>query len=80
MKKILTYIITLLILPTQLWAQGINDNIERGMNETGFGGGAVYSPFRKNQRDSTKTELNVPQERHQWHIDELLGEVIPVGL
>lgn len=79
MKKILTYIITLLILPTQLWAQGINDNIERGMNETGFGGGAVYSPFRKNQRDSTKTELNVPQEIHQWHIDELLGEVIPVG-
>ena len=79
MKRILTYITILLTLPLTLGAQGINDNIERGNNEEGFGGGAVYSPFRKNQRDTTKTELNVPQEIRQWHISELLGEVIPVN-
>ncbi|MBR4294764.1 MAG: putative porin [Bacteroidaceae bacterium] len=79
MKRILTYITILLTLPLTLGAQGINDNIERGDNEEGFGGGAVYSPFRKNQRDTTKTELNVPQEIRQWHISELLGEVIPVN-
>lgn len=62
MKRILTYITILLTLPLTLGAQGINDNIERGDNEEGFGGGSVYSPFRKNQRDTTKTELNVPQE------------------
>ena len=77
MKKGLLYII-LLMLPLALQAQGINDNIERGHNEEGFGGGQVYSPFRKHQHDSTKTELNVPQEIHQWHMSELLGEVIPV--
>lgn len=79
MKRILTYITVLLTLPLTLCAQGTNDNIERGNNEEGFGGGAVYSPFRKNQRDTTKTELNVPQEIRQWHISELLGEVIPVN-
>ena len=79
MKRILTYITILLTLPLTLGAQGINDNIERGDNEEGFGGGSVYSPFRKNQRDTTKTELNVPQEIRQWHISELLGEVIPVN-
>lgn len=79
MKRILTYITVFLTLPLTLCAQGINDNIERGNNEEGFGGGAVYSPFRKNQRDTTKTELNVPQEIRQWHISELLGEVIPVN-
>ena len=79
MKRILIYITILLALPLTLGAQGINDNIERGNNEEGFGGGAVYSPFRNNQRDSTKAELNVPQEIHQWHISELLGEVTPVN-
>ena len=79
MKKILAYITILLTFPLTLGAQGINDNIERGQNETGFGGGAVYSPFRKNQSDSTKTQLIVPQEIHQWHVGELLGEITPVN-
>ena len=79
MKKILAYITILLTFPLTLCAQGINDNIERGQNENGFGGGAVYSPFRKNQSDSTKTQLIVPQEIHQWHVNELLGDIIPVN-
>lgn len=76
MKKGLIYLVILFILPFCLFAQSINDNIEKGQNKTGFGSGEVYSPFKKNQSDTTKTELNVPKEIHQWHIDELLGEVI----
>ena len=61
-------------------AQGINDNIERGQNETGFGSGGTYNnPFKRNKADSTKTELIVPHEIRQWHIDELLGEVTPTN-
>lgn len=61
-------------------AQGINDNIERGQNDTGFGSGGAYNnPFKRNKADSTKTELIVPHEIRQWHIDELLGEVIPTN-
>jgi hypothetical protein len=69
----------MLIMPATLCAQGINDNIERGQNSTGFGSGEVYSPFKKNPKDSTQQMLNVPQEIHQWHIGELLGEVMPVN-
>lgn len=69
----------MLIMPATLCAQGINDNIERGQNSTGFGSGEVYSPFKKNPKDTTQQMLNVPQEIHQWHIGELLGEVMPVN-
>lgn len=76
MKKGLIYLI-LSILPFVLPAQSINDNLDRKENENGFGSGEVYSPFKKNQRDSTKTELIVPQDIRQWHIDALSGETIP---
>ena len=68
----------MLIVPVSLCAQGINDNIEKGQNSTGFGSGEVYSPFKKNPKDTTQM-LNVPQEIHQWHVGELLGEVMPVN-
>ena len=79
MKKVFIHFLILLILPSVVCAQGINDNIEKGENSTGFGSGEVYSPFKKNPKDSTNQMLNVPQEIHQWHIGELLGEVIPVN-
>ncbi len=66
-------------MPITVCAQGINDNIERGQNNTGFGSGEVYSPFKKAPKDTTQQMLNVPQEIHQWHISELLGEVIPTN-
>ena len=69
----------MLIMPAALCAQGINDNIEKGQNSTGFGSGEVYSPFKKNPKDTTQQMLNVPQEIHQWHLGELLGEVVPVN-
>ncbi|MBR5848725.1 MAG: hypothetical protein IKY69_04570, partial [Bacteroidaceae bacterium] len=79
MKKAFLYFLIMLIMPATLCAQGINDNIERGQNSTGFGSGEVYSPFKKNPKDTTQQMLNVPQEIHQWHIGELLGEVVPVN-
>ena len=79
MKKVFIHFLILLILPTVVYSQGINDNIEKGQNGTGFGSGEVYSPFKKAAKDSTKQMLNVPQEIHQWHISELLGEVVPIN-
>ncbi|MBE6303286.1 MAG: hypothetical protein E7089_05060 [Bacteroidales bacterium] len=79
MKKVLIHFLILLILPTVVRSQGINDNIEKGQSNTGFGSGEVYSPFKKAAKDSTQQMLNVPKEIHQWHISELLGEVIPIN-
>ncbi len=79
MKKVFLHFLILLILPTVVRAQGINDNIEKGQNSSGFGSGEVYSPFKRAAKDSTSQMLNVPQEIHQWHIGELLGEVIPIN-
>lgn len=79
MKKVFIHFLILIILPTVVCAQNINDNIEKGQNSTGFGSGEVYSPFKKNPKDSTQQMLNVPQEIHQWHISELLGEIIPTN-
>ena len=58
MKKAFLYFLIMLIMPTTLCAQGINDNIERGQNSTGFGSGEVYSPFKKNPKDTTQQILN----------------------
>ena len=79
MKKVFIHFLILLILPAVVRSQGINDNIEKGQNTTGFGSGEVYSPFKRAAKDSTKQMLNVPQEIHQWHISELLGEVVPIN-
>lgn len=79
MKKVFIHFLILLILPTTVCSQGINDNIEKGQNGTGFGSGEVYSPFKRNPKDSTQQMINVPKEIHQWHISELLGEEIPVN-
>ena len=81
MKRGLIYLIILLSLPFYAFPQGINDNIERGINNVGFGSGDVYNnPFKRNPKDTTSTEdVNIPKEIHQWHIDKFLGTVIPVN-
>lgn len=70
----------MLLLPAALGAQNFKSNNrtdETVGNTTGFGSGEVFNPFAK---DTTKSEhLEVPREIHQWHIDELLGDVIPVN-
>ncbi len=82
MKKLLIYLIA--ILPSVLTAQNYNSMISDHNRETtgqtaGFGSGEVFNPFR-NQKDTTKKDnLIVPKEIRQWHIDELLGDVISVN-
>ena len=68
MKKVFTY-----ILATLLPCIAIAQNVE------GFGSGEEFNPFYKAEKDSSKRNLKVPIEIHQWHIDELFGEVTPVN-
>lgn len=78
MNKILPFIL-FLIIPFSLQGQIMqNSRIGNGggSRNTGFGSGEVFNPFSK---DTTKSEdLIVPQEIHQWHIDDLFGNVIQV--
>ena len=79
MKKVFIHFLILFLLPTVVCSQGINDNIEKGQSNTGFGSGEVYSPFKRDSKNSKQEMLNVPQEIRQWHIGDLLGEVIPIN-
>ena len=75
MRRIFLYTILLLILPTAIHSQALrtNDANSQAGKNTGFGSGEIFNPFSK---DTTKTEKVVaPKEIHQWHIDELLGDV-----
>lgn len=67
MKKVLIYTLAAL-LPC----------IASSQNNEGLGSGEVFNPFYKAEKDSTKSNLEVPIDIHQWHIDELFGDKIPV--
>ncbi len=79
MKKTIIYIL-LFAISTALYSQALrtdNGNSTVGSNRftAGFGSGEVFNPFAK---DTTKSEhIIAPKEIHQWHIDELTGDVIP---
>ena len=80
MKRTITYIL-LFAVNLALYSQALrthDGNTTTGNKfQTGFGSGEVFNPFAK---DTTKSEhLNVPKEIHQWHIDELTGDAIPVN-
>lgn len=79
MKNILPYILFVLFLsPLSIYGQFLqNSRTGSGMNKSsGFGSGEVFNPFEK---DTTTSEnLIVPKEIHQWHIDELLGNIMNV--
>ena len=47
--------------------------------QTGFGSGEIFNPFNHEHGDSTKSNLNVPTDIRQWHIDENFGTIIPVN-
>lgn len=78
MRRIFLYTI-LLLLPLTAISQTLrtNDaNAEAGKN-LGFGSGDIFNPFSK---DTTKSEkVEAPKEIYQWHIDELMGNPIPVN-
>ena len=67
------------MLPLQLFGQHIQGHQLESNNQSGLGSGEVFSPFKKNQKDSTKVELDVPKEIRQWHVNEKTGEVMPVN-
>lgn len=78
LKRLL--IIFFALLPTIVFGQQKfkADPSGSGSN-TGLGNGEVFSPFKHNPKDSTKTSLKVPMEIHQWHVNEFTGNVIPVN-
>ncbi len=81
MSSRLLYILLLLTAPLvasgQSFKTGNTNRISTG-GTGGFGSGEVFNPF--GERDTTKSEhKEVPMEIHQWHIDELLGNPLPVN-
>ena len=77
MKKIL--FIILFALPATVFAQHLQKHqLDGGSVGSGLGSGETFNPFKKNERDSSKVELRVPQEIHQWKIDRKFGEVKPI--
>lgn len=77
MNRLLIYIL-LCALPCTITGQSQQSIRRDGGNKIGgFGSGEVFDPFSK---DTTKHEhVTAPKEIHQWHIDELTGDVLPVN-
>ena len=77
MKRNLLYIL-LLVLPSVMFGQNIQQHqLEDGV-KSGIGSGEVFSPFKQTPKDSTKTEVNVPKEIHQWRVNSRTGVVCPI--
>ena len=76
-RKIVTLLLCL--LPVTLLGQELQQHQHEGHKEAGIGSGEVFSPFRDNSKDSTSSNLKVPKEIRQWHVDEYSGNVIPVN-
>ena len=74
-KKIFTLLICL--LPVTIMGQEIMQHQHEEHKGTGLGNGEIFSPFRNNPKDSTSSNLKVPRDIRQWHIDEYSGKVIP---
>lgn len=68
MKKTILYILVVLF-----------SGIATAQNTEGLGYGETFNPFDKVQKDSSKRNLKIPMEIHQWHIDKTFGEIIPVN-
>lgn len=71
-----TILILLCILPFAVLGQRIQNHQMDAGTGSGFGSGEGFNPFRKNKKDSTKVDVKVPQEIHQWKIEEELGDPI----
>ena len=67
-------------MPMALLAQHLQKHQIDGSNTgSGLGTGETFNPFKKNEKDSTKSAtLKVPQEIHQWKIDRRFGNVNPI--
>ena len=76
-KKIVTLLICL--MPVTFMGQVLKQHQHEESSGTGLGNGEVFSPFRDNPTDSTKSHLKVPKEIRQWHVDEFNGDITPVN-
>lgn len=59
-------------LPTAGYTQSLQQH-QLEKHSGGLGHGEVFNPFKDNTKDSTKTNVIVPMEIHQWNIDRWLG-------
>ena len=64
----------LILLPGIAGGQNFQNRQTTGSS----GNGEVFSPFKHNEQDSTKSNLKVPQEIHQWKIDRKFGDRIEI--
>ena len=48
-------------------------------SEGGLGHGEVFSPFKNHDKDSTKSNIAVPKEIHQWRVDRDFGRKIEIN-
>ena len=73
--------ITLLLclLPVTIMGQALQRHQHESNSGSGLGSGEIFNPFRKNEKDSTKSDLKVPKEIRQWHVNEQTGDIIPVN-
>lgn len=79
MMKSKLILLLLTMLPAMLCGQHIQQHQLEGKHGVGFGSGETFSPFKDNRKDSTKQELNVPKEIHQWRIGKNLGEPVSIN-
>ena len=77
MKKIFLYIL-LLLLPVTVAGQHIQGHQLENNVQSGMGSGETFNPFKSIPKDSTKSNVNVPKEIHQWQVDERTGAVCPI--
>ena len=75
MTKRLLYLL-LFVMPLIASGQSFKKNTDSG---GGLGHGEVFSPFKDNPKDSTKSELIVPKEIHQWKVDRRFGNKIEIN-
>ena len=69
-------ILYLLIFTIPVLASGQNF---KQSDSGGLGHGEVFSPFKNNPKDSTKKEIVVPKEIHQWKVDRRFGRKIEIN-
>ena len=74
-------ILYLLLFIVPVIANGQNTKSMQGTQsrEGGLGHGEVFSPFKNNPKDSTKSTIIVPKEIHQWKVDRRFGNRIGIN-
>lgn len=78
MNRTIIYIL-LTLLPLTISAQTLQSHQRDSGTKSGLGSGEMFNPFQKDTTNTDKEDVKAPKYIRQWHIDELLGDVIPVN-